>query len=165
MPLRASCLWTTDSDTGVQPRALIHLSHSWVVVTRLHSWGNPHPQSYGHSMPGRHHFLSVLAQNHAPRLPNEGAPVWLLSIWRHSLRPVRCTDLKHTAQRVSVEVLASCNHHPDLVIEQCHRLRKIPHDLSWSAPSPSDVTAFWPQWQQVSPVSPVFAIHIYWLTQ
>lgn len=59
--------------------------HEW-SSRGFRSWGNPHPQSCGHTMPGRHHFLSVLAQNHAPRLPSEGAPIWFLSIWRHSLR-------------------------------------------------------------------------------
>lgn len=47
--------------------------HEW-SSRGFHSRENPRPQSCGHTMPGRHHFLSVLTQNRAPRLPSEGAP-------------------------------------------------------------------------------------------
>lgn len=72
---RASFLQTTGSHTGIQPRAL----ESLVTFTSgPHQasipGGNPRPQSCGHTMPGRHHFLSVLTQSHAPQLPSEGAP-------------------------------------------------------------------------------------------
>lgn len=43
VPLRASFLWTTDSDTGIQPRSLSHWSHSRVVVTRLPFLGQSPP--------------------------------------------------------------------------------------------------------------------------